>query len=649
MNNLLRRAVLIVISATLWAQAPPPVPAAGAANSQTPNQPAAKAGTKSSARKKAVPAATAEAVKQQAAMEAELQRLRDQLQQRDTALQVLQQRVGALETVANQAQATAQATAQSLATTKQEEAARIDEVQSKTADLKVAQGNTLALVEKSDKRVSDLEQPTQIHFRGVTLTPAGYGQASTVFRLHNQNLDTNDSFGSIPFNDSVNGQLSEFRFSGRASRFSLRGDATVAGAKVMGYAEMDFLGAAPTANENQTNSFQPRLRLAFAEVELPAGLSVAAGQNWSLLQTTRQGITPLTEFSPAVVSNSYIVGFSYARQASVRVVKSLGTKTWIGFALENPETTLNAQCLANGKACPSAIATLSSGGVASATTDIAVLNPATSGALAGIQVNPNNSAFAAPVSVDRAPDVVAKVAFEPGWGHYELKAVGRFYRDRVYPNFNISALNAAKTSATLNLTGASNTTTESGGVGFGMILPVLPKKVDIVAQALGGRGIGRYGAGGPDVTLRPDGTLIPVKALQTTFGVETHPHPKFDFDLYGGYEYYQRTTYTVPTGTKFFGATTTAPVIIGYGSPAFVDTSCTSESPSSSSCMSSSQNRNLWTVAPSVWYRIFKSKQGMLQYGMTYTFVNRATWAGTGGSPEAAEHIFMTSFRYYLP
>ena len=32
-----------------------------------------------------------------------------------------------------------------------------------------------------------------------------------------------------------------------------------------------------------------------------------------------------------------------------------------------------------------------------------------------------------------APDLVLKYVIEPGWGHYEVKAIGRVFHDRVYP------------------------------------------------------------------------------------------------------------------------------------------------------------------------------------------------------------------------
>ena len=168
-----------------------------------------------------------------------------------------------------------------------------------------------------------------IAYKGVKLTPGGYMQLAGIYRSKNANMDTADSYGSYPFNNSANAHMNEFRFSGRASLLSLRMDANAGNIKTLGYVEMDFLGAAPSATETQTNSYTPRLRLAFASVKLPGGWQIAGGQNWTLLQTTRKGIDPLTEWLPSLIDNSYTPGFSYARLGSIRLVKSIGDKVWV--------------------------------------------------------------------------------------------------------------------------------------------------------------------------------------------------------------------------------------------------------------------------------------------------------------------------------
>src|SRR5208337_1854792 len=89
--------------------------------------------------------------------------------------------------------------------------------------------------------------------------------------------------------------------------------------------------------------------------------------------------------------------------------------------------------------------------------------------------------------------------------------------------------------STPNTAGAENKTTEGGGFGSRASMPVVKNKVDVDFQGLAGAGIGRFGtASGPDVTYNPRGAPVPVKAVQTVLGIETHPTPKFDVNIYGG-------------------------------------------------------------------------------------------------------------------
>lgn len=602
-------------------------------------EPAAKAHhAKKKAEKKAAVCEACEAIKQLKeqiqAQQAEIDQLkRDQANQTaETDAQKAAAAAAAAQQQADAANAAANAAN-----------AKADAAQSDVAGLKTTVDSTVATVQKDEKRVSDLEVPAYVHYKGVKLTPGGYGQFVAIYRTHNANSDTPDNYGAFPLSGSPSSKVDEFRTSGRASRLSLKVEGAAKGMKFMGYFETDFLGTSPNASESQSSSYAPRLRLAFGNVDLPHGWSIAGGQNWSLLQTTRKGIDPLSEWLPSLIDNSYSTGFSYARQGSIRVTKSIGDRAWFAVAAENPETVSNVQCVTVG-ATPASCN-------ASVTTGVQGLqNTLLTGA-------PTSSSFAstATPSNDIAPDLVAKFAIEPGWGHYEVKVISRFFRDRVYPNINATGT-PAPTAAQLTA-GANNKVTEGGAIGFGAILPIIPKKLDIAVQGLGGKGIGRFGTtGGPDVTVRPDGSLVPIKALQAIVGIETHPTPKFDFNVYGGTEYYGRTTYSA---TSLFGKTGNA--ILGYGAKSFLDGGCNTEATTlgvtgALACQSSAQNRNVWTVQPQIWYRLYRGKEGTLQFGASYAYTYRRTWDGVTSAtnntvvrPLAIENTVMTAFRYYLP
>lgn len=656
----------IVFTGVLWAQAPSSAPSS--------DQPVAKKMAATTAKKapakkvaaKPVPSKPSEVVKLHEELDAQqrqIQQLKDDLH---TALQQLQQQVSTLQgstaAAAQTAQAAAQ-TAQTAAATGQTNAAAVSQVQATVATLSVSETKTQAAVQGAEKRVGDLEQPTSIHFRGIKLTPSGYFQFATINRTRNMNSDTADKYGSVPLNNTANAYISEFRASGRASRLALKGEGSFHNINVMGYMEIDFLSAATDPNETQSNSYTPRLRLAFANADLPGGWSVAGGQNWSLIQTTRRGIEPLTEWLPSLIDNSYTPGFSYAREGSIRVVKKLAPGAWFGFAVENPQTVSSVSCVQ---------------GTTLSATSMALTSCAsafTGGAIQGLQNGPNtaspnsgfanvlatSSATAGNPSTNEAPDLAVKLAFEPGWGHYEVKAIGRVFRDRVYPNYQTTS-----TVLGANTAGAVNKTTEGFGVGFGTILPIVKNKIDVDFQGLAGKGIGRFGTtSGPDVTLRPDGTLIPIKAVQMVAGLETHLTPKFDFNIYGGGDYYGRTTYVLPKGatSQLFAAAASAsnlPVITGYGSPYFSNAQCSIEG--AATCAGA--NRYVWAVQPQLWYRLYRGKEGTVQIGASYAYVYRRAWAGLssnstvssssviGGSlaePTGINNIIMTSFRYYLP
>ena len=65
------------------------------------------------------------------------------------------------------------------------------------------------------------DEPTAIHFKGITLTPGGFLAAESVWRQHALSADVNTPFTSVPFSGSSQSHVSEFNASGRQSRLSL--------------------------------------------------------------------------------------------------------------------------------------------------------------------------------------------------------------------------------------------------------------------------------------------------------------------------------------------------------------------------------------------------------------------------------------------
>ncbi|MGI9101735.1 MAG: hypothetical protein ACR2IF_04745 [Terriglobales bacterium] len=626
--KLLRLVPLLLLSATLWSQTA--APQSTTTTTTTTTKKKATTTKKAPAKKAAkAPSAASEMKTLRDAVNAQqtqIQQLRDQLSQRDQTLQQVQQQLSTLQTQAQQAASTAQQ-AQSTAQAAQTAA---QQAQSTATTAQSTATTTTTNLATTNKKVSDLESPTAIHFRGVTITPGGFLNLNAIWRNHNTNSDVASTFTAFPLSGTANSHLSEFRMTARYSRFSLLAEGKHGDWVGQGYGEIDFEGAAPSANENITNSFQPRIRLLYVNAENKNnGWAFMGGHNWSLVTPNRKGIG--NNFAiPLTIDGSIFVGFHYARQGGFRVTKTAKSKVWaISFAVENPETTFaNGTCntiAAAGQTC-----TLPAGTTSGFPTGLGLGNV---GGLSTSTTNtPNNAgAFAAAPSTDAAPDVIFKVAFDPKWGHYEVGFIGRTFRDRVIRITGVP-------------NGGTNLYSYGGGITFNGILPIVAKKVDFMWSTMFGRGLGRYGpGGGTDVTIKPDGSLAPIKAAQVAFGIETHPTPKWDFVIYGGNEYYGRTQYNM--------GTVAAPILVGWGFNTSNLNQCSAEIVGALLGACTFQNRDVWEVQPGFWYRFWRGKEGTLNFGMSYAYVSRRPWAGVPASarPSGIEQQVLTALRWYFP
>lgn len=543
----------------------------------------------------------------QAASPNHIHELEDQVSQQKALIEQQRQRLEKLEQLIQQTNTRQTQTEEALRATMQRNADQTAEVEKTAATLNntvstlkatvVANDNS---VKETQKALKSMDQPTSIKYKGLSLTPGGFIEADVFERSHNENADITANFGAVPFDGVVNAKLREFRATSRATRFSLLTETMVNNTRLNGYYEIDFLAQAPTSNQVQTNSFVPRQRQLWIQASMPSGLTFTAGQFWSLITTHRQGLATRSEFIPTVVEASYVVGYDYVRQTSFRVTKNFHNKTWAAVEVANAETNQP-----NASYVPDNLFGFNN------SANAASPNGSTLNFLSG-----NTNGF----STNLAPDLLAKVAWEPGWGHYELKALGRFFRDRINGKNNYSY---------------------GGGLGAAAILPVVNRKVDFIAEALAGEGIGRYGAAnGSDVTLRPDGKIIPIHALHVLTGIEIHPVPRMDIFAYGGDEYYGRAAYLNPTDHN-------KPA--GYGSPLVNNTNCELEVVPTGAAACGAQNKNLWHSTSGVWYRFYRGPGGTLQYGFQYEYIRRATWSGIGGAPQGGMSNFLTAVRYILP
>jgi hypothetical protein len=353
--------------------------------------------------------------------------------------------------------------------------------------------------------------------------------------------------------------------------------------------ETDFLSAGSSSNSNQSNSYTLRMRQFWGNYDNNEwGLHVTAGQMWSLATQYRTGLTPRQENVPLTIDAQYVVGFDWARQAGLRVAKDFDDhKLWAGLSLEEP-------------------ATLFSGSLPSTLTQ-------ESTSPGGSNVNPSTT-----YSNNNAPDIIAKLAADPGWGHYEVYGLLRF--------LDANELNNATTQF-------HSQVTTGEGIGASVLLPLIPRKLEFQASGLFGKGVGRYGTSQlPDATFSSSGKLEPLTEYSVMGGFVAHPTPAIDIYAYGGAEAAMQ---------KSYGGTS------GYGAPNVNLSDCYT---GGQTCGAVTSNIVEGTIG--AWWRVIRSAYGTAQVGAQYEYVDRTAFSGVGNTkgstltPTTNENMFLFSVRY---
>jgi hypothetical protein len=417
---------------------------------------------------------------------------------------------------------------------------------------------------------------------GVTLKPGGFVEAAGIYRTRNEVADIFSDWAGIPFKNSVLAHEQEFRGSARQSRVSLLATSSVSeDTRLAAYLESDFLSAGTTSNSRESNSYTPRLRQAYGTVDLDSsGFHILAGQAWTLLTTNTAGIVPRSEQIPMTIDGQFVPGFNWTRSPQVRFVDKFSDALSAGLSFESPQ---------------------------------AVFPPSPFAAPAGVNINnPGNSAgilnSTTTYSNDIIPDIVGKLAFDPGWGHYELKGLARRFTNRA---------------------NGDNHGAWGYGIGASATMPIIPKYLDFQISGLAGAGIGRYGTAQlPDVALSADNTLVAIPAVHGLIGLIGHPRTGTDVYLYGGWEHADRA-----------GATSTA----GYGSPTLINTGCDIEG--STAC--NAETKDIMQLTGGVWQDLFNGSYGRVAAGLQGSYTVRQAFSGVGGAPSTDLGVVMASFRYY--
>lgn len=458
---------------------------------------------------------------------------------------------------------------------------------------------TLTLNPKPDagtQNANPAGQHGQFHIGDVTIELGGFLEGTGVYRTRNMVTDISSNFNTgIPLPQSQLYHEGEFRQSERQSRFAILAHGDIdANQAIAGYAEFDLQGAAGTANSNESNSYNPRVRQAYGSYDNNAlGVHVLAGQAWSLATMTKAGVTPRQEDLPLTIDQQYVPGFTWARQTQLRIAKDFGEKYWLAASLESPATVYSVGTTGTGVGGGQTVNYQNAG--------ISTLTPGTN--------------YANTI----APDVIVKAAADPGWGHYEVYGLARFLEDRVSVTGN-----------------GHNNTRIAGGVGAGFILPVL-KNVSFEARGLAGYGIGRYGTSQlPDATISASGAPAPLPEVQALVGIVAHPVETVDLYGYAG---------TEQIGRKSFNANGLA---YGYGNPLYSNAGCGIEL-STATCTANTSGVTQGTLG--AWWRFLKGDFGTVQAGVQYSYTRRdifkgVTAPGGGGNHATDENTVFFTLRY---
>ncbi len=359
--------------------------------------------------------------------------------------------------------------------------------------------------------------PLQFKIGDATITPVGFMDLTNTYRSTNSGSSLQTNFGSIPYNNTVAGRLTEDKLSAANSRIGFRVDTKVKGYNILAYYEGDFVGGVAGNNTQvSSNSLLYRIRLYWVDAR-KGPFEMLAGQSWSMLTPNRRQISALPGdlFYSQVVDVNYMNGLTWGRVPGIRFLYHPNEKVTLGVSAENSDQYFGGSGGGGVPTLPTALAT-----PIAPELDQNVVNGITT---------PNLH-----------PDIIGKIAFDPSSRlHLEVAGVGSVVR-----LFN-------------PLTQQHFTQAGGGGSINGNVEVV--KNLRLVTNNFWSDGEGRYLFGvAPDFIVRADGSPSMIHSGSTVSGVEYQRKDLQLYSYYGGI-YIKRNTALDTNG---------APIGYGYtGSP----------------------------------------------------------------------------------
>ncbi|HEX3086295.1 MAG TPA: hypothetical protein VHP99_17305 [Pyrinomonadaceae bacterium] len=429
-------------------------------------------------------------------------RTEEEIEKLKTVVADQQKRIDQLEQMVNDQQKLIEQ-ALHLPTTK---AAPRNEIQpatkTETGDVARVPDAPLTSIEPVRQNQPAADSPLTFRLGQVSITPYGFLELTTIIRDKDVGSGVGTNFGGIPFSTTVNGHLSEFRFSAQSSRLGARFDAHHGSTDFLGMVETDFNGFAPGNAPVTTNGLGMRMRLGWVDVRKNKW-ELLGGQSWSLLTPNRKGTSPIPAdiFSTQNTDQSIQVGLTWARDSQFRLIYHANKTVTFAVSLEAAEQY---------------------GGGSSGTGEITL--PAALASSYNSQLDLGGSTFNVP---NLHPDVIAKLAFDPKVGHRDL-------------HFEVAGL--LSSFRFFN----PQTKTKHGATGGGVLVGInyeAAKNFRLIANGFYSNGGGRWIFGlGPDVIINSDGRPSLVHSASTVTGFEYQANPNNLFDAYYGGAYIYRSS-----------------------------------------------------------------------------------------------------------
>jgi len=431
--------------------------------------------------------------------------------------------------------------------------------------------------------------PLQLRIGNATIMPVGFMDFTTFWRDKDAASSMGSNFGSVPYNNTVQGNLSEFHFSNQNSRLGFRIDGNWKGAHFIGYNEFDFNGTSGSTSLAVSNgAIVPRLRLYWVDVRKGA-IEFLAGQSWSMLVPNRKGLSALPSdlFYSQVIDINYIAGLTWTRQPGLRVLfHGPQDKVNFGLSVEQADQYIGGSGGGGAITLPSALSGLVPTQVDSAG---------------------NISGAAYLQSPTLTPDFIAKAAFDPS---------SRFH-------FEVGGILSSFKTSTLAAPWSGHTTTGEG-LTFGLNAGVT-NNVRFVASGLLSDGEGRYLFGAaPDIIVRADGSLSALRADGWISGLEGTFKNTLLYAYYSG-DYIGRNVALDANGTS----------LIGYGYRGAAN----------------SQNRSIQEITFGFNQTIWKdAKYGAINLMGQYEYLMRLPWYVALNAPKGThDNTIYFNVRYTLP